>query len=247
MARSFYNTINVTGEQLSIFEDEAKRQEEILLSFFRLNPNEEFTPAQVFELKILGKAPITSVRRGMTNLTQCEEKFLVKTTNSKKGLYHVDNTCWKLNKHATIMKEHQQDEEILLFDLKNIVNNFIQDFSVGEYGPVSDRFKKLAFGLEFKNIYYAGGTLCMDTNKGETLLLNINNETISIVGPGAETKYLMPIPMIYFAFSVYKEIKGKTQYFYDCYDTSCIRHIYTTDLEKPVVDIKDILKNLNFN
>lgn len=236
MPKSFHNTINASVGQQKIFEDDFKRQEEILLAFFRMNPDKEFTPAEIFELKLLGKAPITSVRRGMTNLTTCKEEFLIKTKHYKKGLYHVDNTCWKLNKEAPVMQTQQKDEEILLFDLQNLVNNFIQDFAVGEYGPVPDKFKKMAFGLEFKNCYYAGGTLCLDTNKGETILLNINEEIFSVENGKESARYLMPLNVLYFAFSIYLQIKGKTSYFYECYENSCIRHLYNTDLERhPII------------
>lgn len=96
MSKNFYNTISATGQTLIEFSDKAKGQEDLILEFFQRHPNKEFTPAEITLFTFLNECPITSARRGITNLTI--QGKLIKTGNQKAGAYGKPNYCWALNK-----------------------------------------------------------------------------------------------------------------------------------------------------
>jgi len=112
-------------------------------------------------------------------------------------------------------------------------------------------------------VYYAGGTLCLDIVCGKEeglIMLNISNETITTVVNGKETVRLMYIIHLWFAFTIYKDVKGHTQYFRDCYNKSCIRHLYSMMMNRresgsPMDKIEDLIlvqafeaaKKMDFN
>ena len=92
--RSFYNTIHASGAQLELFEQEAKTQETAVLDFFRANPFQDFTPCEVQTIMNTA-APITSIRRAITNLTK--QGRLYKTGNMRPGQYGKPNYTWRYN------------------------------------------------------------------------------------------------------------------------------------------------------
>jgi hypothetical protein len=64
-------------------------------------------------------------------------------------------------------------------------------------------------------------------------MLNISDETITIIVGEKTTKGLMSIQALWFAFTVYKETKGfYRKYYRECYKKSCIRHLYSFLLNK---------------
>jgi hypothetical protein len=92
----FYNTIKLSGEALIEAETSAQKQRELVEMFFRKNIGMNFTPFEVLEaLKI--KAPITSIRRAITNLTN--DGILVKTNEMRIGEYGKPNHTWELKAH----------------------------------------------------------------------------------------------------------------------------------------------------
>ncbi len=119
-------------------------------------------------------------------------------------------------------------QEAVLTDTLEALNTMLEDTFVLYAGR--DNFYQ---GLVFKNAYYAGGTLCLDTNKALTVLLNISSETITIqpVGPGAASTNIMPLKLLWMAFYIYLNAKGKSNYYMDCYGKSCIRHLYDDDMK----------------
>lgn len=88
----YYNTTNSIPEKLTAYLKATQTQDDAILTFFRAN-EQSFTPFEVQEL-VLPKAPVTSVRRSMTNLT--DRGFLVKTDEQRNGLYVRPNYCWRL-------------------------------------------------------------------------------------------------------------------------------------------------------
>ena len=92
----YYNTNKESSSTLKRSKKRAETQEEIILDLFKRNPNFHMTPFDIQEaLSMLYdmNAPITSVRRAITDLTT-EEK-LVKTDIMKKGKYGKEVHCWK--------------------------------------------------------------------------------------------------------------------------------------------------------
>lgn len=89
----FYNTVGLD-------ESEKKRLAEInglqareIYKFFLSNLQGQFTPFDVAIHTGL-HAPITSIRRAITNLTRAG--YLVKTNRKKEGLYGMLNHTWQL-------------------------------------------------------------------------------------------------------------------------------------------------------
>ena len=89
----YYNTNEESGETLQNSRVRSETQGGIIHKYFRDNPNAELTP---FEIKAtLGmRAPITSIRRAITDLTK--EGKLEKTSTLKSGSYGKKCHCWKL-------------------------------------------------------------------------------------------------------------------------------------------------------
>lgn len=116
----------------------------------------------------------------------------------------------------------------ILTDILESLNTVLEDTFVLYNGR--DNFYQ---GLVFKNAYYVGGTLCLDTNKSVTVLLNIASETFTIIpiGPGDGPTNIMPLKLLWMAFYIYLKAKGKSNYYMDCYGKSCIRHLYDDDME----------------
>lgn len=93
MKGDFYNTIDEEGEVLVKSREDVDKQEDLVLDFFRQHPRDSFIPPEVRDA-ILPLAPITSVRRAITNLTQ--DDYLEKTEEQKLGLWGKMNYKWRL-------------------------------------------------------------------------------------------------------------------------------------------------------
>ena len=91
--KTFHNTLNETGDELFYSRAKARSQQERILAFFREHPDEHFTPFEIHEY-VLPNAPITSVRRGMTNLQKAG--YLAKTDMQVLGYLGKNNHCWRL-------------------------------------------------------------------------------------------------------------------------------------------------------
>lgn len=89
-----HNTTFESGETLDLFEQKATCQEETILSFFSSRPHQEFTPDEV-QQRVLPNAPITSVRRAISDLTKLGA--LEKTENKRQSIYGRPAHTWKLN------------------------------------------------------------------------------------------------------------------------------------------------------
>ena len=95
----YYNTNQETGKELRTSRAKTETQEKVIYELFSMNRNSYITPYEVSEalsaMNMLGaNAPITSIRRAMTNLTI--EGKLTKTDRRKMGPYGKKCFCWKL-------------------------------------------------------------------------------------------------------------------------------------------------------
>ena len=69
--KDYHNTINEQGQELTQSRRKARSQQEIVLEYFKQWPAPR-TPFEIQE-RVLPRAPITSVRRAMTNLEKAGE------------------------------------------------------------------------------------------------------------------------------------------------------------------------------
>lgn len=93
----FHDTINLNTEQLSAQNAVVLKQEDLILEIFKANPDKRISPSQmlnIFQNKYGKNVPITSIRRGLTNLTTAMK--LVKTKHKVPGLYNLDEHTWIL-------------------------------------------------------------------------------------------------------------------------------------------------------
>lgn len=93
MKTSYYNTTHSTQPVLKLYEDTAVSQEVRILAYFVVAPTCQHTPSEI-QKWCLRDAPITSVRRALTNLTNAGE--LVKTDKQNKGPYGRPEYRWRL-------------------------------------------------------------------------------------------------------------------------------------------------------
>ena len=92
---TYYNTTNITGEQLKHAWADAKTQEDKIMVLFMKYPETLFMPFEVRGKVFDHNTPVTSVRRALTNLTDAGK--LIKTGTQKSGEYEKQCHCWKLN------------------------------------------------------------------------------------------------------------------------------------------------------
>jgi len=138
-------------------------------------------------------------------------------------------------------KDSQTEQEVrLIKKLRDLMNSAIPKMD-------SDFFRKTGkdkTNTRISNVYYAGGTLCVDVVSGDEIgliMLNISDETITIIVGEKTTKNLMNIQTLWFAFLIYKEAKGDHRdYYKDCYNKSCIRHLYDSLMNKRTYVNSDI-------
>jgi Fe2+ or Zn2+ uptake regulation protein len=91
---NYYNTTSLSSGDLDEATYKAETQEDLVFDFFLKN-NLRLTPDQVHEF-CLQDAPLTSVRRALTNLTK--QGLLKKTDQKSKGRYGRDCHVWGLSK-----------------------------------------------------------------------------------------------------------------------------------------------------
>jgi hypothetical protein len=87
----FYNTTNETGTTLAASKAKAKTQKGAIKQFFNQTDG-CFTPFEV-QKRVLPNAPITSIRRAMTDLTSAG--FLDRSNIKRNGIHKKINHTWK--------------------------------------------------------------------------------------------------------------------------------------------------------
>ena len=93
MAGPFYNTIGVSGAQLRVYEQQAEKQKQRVLDFFKANPGKLISPEDVGRF-VLPNTPRTSWGRCLTDLTS--EGHLIKTGHMVIGQWKKPIHLWKL-------------------------------------------------------------------------------------------------------------------------------------------------------
>ena len=91
----YHNTTGMEGEQLRKREIKTGTQNWKILCFFRLRPSMSFTPYDVWRGMRNPDVPVTSIRRGMTDLTALG--YIRKTDEKREGQYGELTYCWRLN------------------------------------------------------------------------------------------------------------------------------------------------------
>ena len=91
--KTFHNTLNETADELFVSRARARSQQERILAFFNTFPVLHFTPFDI-QKNVLPGAPITSVRRALTNLQKAG--YLAKTGIMLLGDHGKNNHTWKL-------------------------------------------------------------------------------------------------------------------------------------------------------
>lgn len=86
----------LSSDQVESYEGAAKKQEDVVLAVFRRQPSRELSPEDVHRMA-LHDAPLTSVRRAITNLTR--KGLLVRTEGSRAGNYGRQVGLWRLADH----------------------------------------------------------------------------------------------------------------------------------------------------
>ncbi len=89
---TYYNTTHVTGAQREQYVRKASNQDVVVLEYFRARHPRSLSPSQV-RAGALPEAPLTSVRRSITNLTQADK--LVKTAHQRIGPYGRPEHLWR--------------------------------------------------------------------------------------------------------------------------------------------------------
>lgn len=128
--QEYYNTNKLNPEDLATAEVKAKKQKDIILDYFKARPFMLFTPPQIWRLTGLKEkgAPLTSVRRAISNLTDGGpttnyEPDLIKTQQKVIGDFKTWNHRWTLNtkkylhtevpgQQLTIVPETDEDQTV---------------------------------------------------------------------------------------------------------------------------------------
>lgn len=92
---SYHNTTNSDGADLVEYELKADTQEALIFAFFESHPDRELSPSYVHQ-HVLPRAPITSVRRAISNLTHAG--LLTKTDTQLDGPYGRPEYLWQLTR-----------------------------------------------------------------------------------------------------------------------------------------------------
>lgn len=93
----FYNTTHEKGDALELFKGKAKSQDKRVLQIFKaIGPMATISPSGVFSIygALYPEAPITSIRRSITNLTKAG--LLEKTAEKRIGPLGRPEYAWKI-------------------------------------------------------------------------------------------------------------------------------------------------------
>lgn len=95
----YYNTTAYAGEDLAKRSVKAHSQDIDIYQVFLSNPDDIYCPSEIHQLACKS-APITSVRRSISTLSDEANAFLIKTETtalSEYNKYKHHEYCWKLN------------------------------------------------------------------------------------------------------------------------------------------------------
>ena len=80
---SYYNTTHETGQQLKIYTDTAKKQDEIVMELAKRV--KKFSASSIYKIYPFPNTPITSIRRSINTLKRMG--FIVETGRKVAGKY----------------------------------------------------------------------------------------------------------------------------------------------------------------
>lgn len=89
----YYNTTNLKGDELKTSQKKTASQEQKVLKIFN-KYQIPLSPTEVYRNFTSPNAPLTSIRRALSNLTR--DGQLEKTSKKKLGMYGKYEHCWKL-------------------------------------------------------------------------------------------------------------------------------------------------------
>jgi hypothetical protein len=111
--------------------------------------------------------------------------------------------------------------------IKNLINDTIQKMNIDLFARAGKDKKS----TKAERVCYDNGKLCLYVvceKEKAVIELDISDETVTFTVNKKINKQLMSIQELWFAFSVYKEVKGfHRKYYRECYKKSCIRHLYS--------------------
>lgn len=90
----FHNTTNLQGSELKERQFRAGKMNKRVLDFFRSHSYENYTPWEVHKALGVNSAPITSIRRAITDLTTMD--YLVRTNIQRPGQWKEKCYAWRL-------------------------------------------------------------------------------------------------------------------------------------------------------
>jgi Fe2+ or Zn2+ uptake regulation protein len=96
LLNKYFNTTSLSGAKLKEAKIKAGSQNALILELFRAYPGISLSPTEVeghlaYKLR---HAPLTSIRRALTTLTDLG--YLVKTSEQRMGRYGAKEGCWRL-------------------------------------------------------------------------------------------------------------------------------------------------------
>lgn len=91
--RSYHRTVSQPAASTAAGEASARRQDDLVLAWFRARPWIEASPEDV-HAAVMPAAPLTSARRSVTNLTT--RGLLEKTAHTRRGQYGRAVHTWRL-------------------------------------------------------------------------------------------------------------------------------------------------------
>jgi len=89
---SYHNTTNQDDDFVLVEEFKARTQEDIILNIFNVFPR--MTASEIHQMFDDINIPLTSIRRGMSNLKK--RGVLIKTEDTKVGIYGKPEYIYKL-------------------------------------------------------------------------------------------------------------------------------------------------------
>lgn len=90
----YHNTTKLEGSELKQREVKTKTQNWLILEYFRSHSYETFTPSELFKRMDLPGVPLTSIRRGISDLTEMD--YLIKTDVKRPGMYGAMEYTWRV-------------------------------------------------------------------------------------------------------------------------------------------------------
>ena len=96
LLNKYFNTTSLSGAKLKEAKMKAGSQNAVILELFRAYPGMSLSPTEVeghlaYKLR---HAPLTSIRRALTTLT--DMGYLIRTSEQRMGRYRAKEGCWRL-------------------------------------------------------------------------------------------------------------------------------------------------------